>query len=474
VRSARIFATLALANVAYAVSQTLLIPAIPEIERRVHTNPVGATALASAFFVSGAATAGLLGRLGDMFGKQRVVMLQLALFTGGALVCALANTLTFLIVGRVVMGLAATLFPLSASIIRDELRGRWMTEGISLLGAVIGIGAAVGLACGGLVVDNLGYRAIFWVPVVLGALASGGVAFFVPASSIRSPGRVDLLGAVLLAAGLAGPLVAISRTPEWGWGSTKTVLLMAAGLAVLVAFIAHERRHPAPLLDTRMLAHPQVALTNVATFFVGFGMFGTSVIMTQFFQEPVRTGYGFGASATQAGLFLVPGTALMLVTAPLSGRLSARKGPKATLLIGAAVAAVALGGFSFFHRQRAELYLWPTTMYVGIGFALAAMPLLILNAVPPTRRGQATATNQIFRLVGSSVGTQLAATIITASARHTGIPLESGFSRAFMLEALGACAAFVVALAIPGGRPLGQREDASTAVEAVVSASELS
>jgi MFS family permease len=474
-RSARIFLTLSLANVTYAVAQTLLIPSIPDIQRHLHATPVGATAVVSIFFVSGAVTAGLIGRLGDMIGKQRIVTVQLCLFTAGALVCALAPNLLLLIAGRGVMGLAAALFPLSASIVRDELTGRWVVHGIAFLSATIGIGAAIGLACGGLVTDHLGYHWIFWIPLALGAVSTVAVALAVPESSIKSPGRLDVLGAALLGIGLAGPLVAISRTPVWGWGSSKTILLILAGLLVLAVFIAHERRHPEPLLDMETLSRPQVALTNAATFLVGFGMFGASVIMSQFFQEPRSTGYGFGASAAQAGLFLVPGTALMLFTAPVSGRMTSRAGPKITLLTGAGIATIALAAMAALHEGRLELYLWPTLMYLGIGFAFAAMPILILNAVAPSKRGQATAINMIFRLVGSSIGTQLAATFIASSAGGSALPAESGYTRAFTVEALGGLAAFLVALTIPGrGMQRLEGDDRSAAEAAVASAAELS
>jgi MFS family permease len=472
-RSAQIFVALSFANVTYAISQTLLIPSIPDIQRHVHASPVGATALASVFFVSGAVTAGVIGRLGDMIGKQRIVTTQLALFTTGALVCALATSLPLLIVGRAVMGLAAALFPLSASIVRDELTGRWIAHGIAFLSATIGIGAAVGLATGGFVSDHLGYHWVFWIPLVMGVLSTAAVALLVPESSITSPGRVDVLGALLLGLGLAAPLIAISRTPVWGWENVRTMLLCVAGATILAAFVRHERRVDEPLLDIETLMHPQVALTNAATFLVGFGMFGASVIMAQFFQEPRSTGYGFGATSTQAGLFLVPGTALMLVVAPISGRMSSRAGPRTTLLTGTAVASVALTLMALLHTTKMELYLWPTVMYIGIGFAFAAMPMLILNAVPPSKRGQATAINQIFRLVGSSIGTQLAATFIASSAGRSGLPSERGFTHAFVVESIGGFGAFLLALTIPrrrGRRP--QLEPSAT--EAIAPAADLS
>ena len=283
----------------------------------------------------------------------------------------------------------------------------------------------------------------------MGATSTFAVATLVPPSSMRSAGRIDFAGATLLGFGLLLPLVAISQTPVWGWGSLKTISLIAAGAIVLVRFVRHEQSHPEPLIDMKTLSRPQIALTNLSTLFVGFGMFGASFIMIQFLEQPVSTGYGSGSSATQAGLFLVPGTALMLLTAPLCGYLASRTGPKTALVLGAGLAGSALAFLAFFNQGLFYLYLWPTMLYVGIGFAFAAMPMLILNAVEPSQRGQATATNQIFRLVGSTIGTQLAATFIAASVGHSGQPTEEGFRRAFIAEALGGFAAVLAAFAIP-------------------------
>src|SRR5579862_5003169 len=337
----------------------------------------------SVFFVTGAVTAGVGGRLGDMIGKRRIVLAQLVFFTGGAVVCALAHDLLWLIVGRGLMGLTAALFPLTASMVRDELPPSWGTHGIALLASMLAIGGATGLACGGLVSDNLGWAWVFWISAIMGAASIAAVLLFVPAKSVRWPGRLDLPGAALLALGLGPALLAISQTPSWGWTGARTLGLVGVGVAFLVVFAWHELRAVDPLLDLRMLAHRQVALTNAATFFVGFGMFGASAILSQFFQEPRSTGYGVGATATQAGLFLMPGALLITVTSPLAGRLSQRVGPRVTLIVGSGAAALSLALMAVSHDHRIELYAWPALMYLGNGFSFGAMPTLILDHVPP-------------------------------------------------------------------------------------------
>jgi EmrB/QacA subfamily drug resistance transporter len=468
----RVFGPLAFANLTYAVAQTLLIPALPSIQRHVHASPAGTTALASVFFLTGAVTASLVGRLGDLFGKQRVVVAQLTLFTTGALVCAVGNSLWVLIVGRAAMGMAAALFPLSASIVRDELSGATVSNAVAFLGGMIGFGAAIGQACGGVVTEHLSYHWVFWIPFGMGVCAVFAVVFFVPASSVKARGRVDYVGAVLLGVGLGFPLLAITRAADWGWAGSTTLVLIFVGLATLCLFVIHENRTSDPLLDIHTLADARIARVNGATFLVGFAMFGSSYIITQFLQEPTSSGYGFGASAAQASLYLIPGSILMLATAPLSGRISSRAGPKITLVVGTTLSVIALGLLAAFHSRHAELYFFLPINALGVGFSFAAIPLLILGVVAPGERGQATATNQVFRLVGSSIGTQLFATVITASAVHGGVPTEDGFVQVFVIEAVGALFAFLVALTIPTRG--AARSPGAQPIEGVASAADLS
>jgi MFS family permease len=391
----------------------------------------------------------VIGRLGDMFGKQRLIVVQMVLFTVGAIICGLAQSLVPLLIGRAVMGSALALFPLTFSLLRDILPVRRVPSAVALISAIVGMGAAAGQATGGLITDTLGYHWVFWLATLMGALSVVLVIALVPESPDRAPGRVDVIGAALLGLALAGPLIAVSETPAWGWISVKTLGLTFVGLAFAVAFVAQERRHPEPLAELATLRSRPVALTNLATVLVGFAMFGASVIITQFLQEPTSTGYGFGASPAQAGLFLVPGYLASLAVAPLAGRISLRVGARMTLILGCASGFTALVLLVAAHGQRFELYAWPVLLYAGTGLAFGAMPTLILQTVPRALSGQSTAFNMIARNIGSSLGTQLAATFITASVLASGLPAEIGYTHAFLAEATAAGLALLVALAIP-------------------------
>ena len=450
-----VFAALSLAAGAYALSQTMLVPALPELEESLQTTPAGVSSLMTIFWVSGAVTAGLLGRLGDMYGKRRLIVVTVLLFSVGGVLCALASTLAVMLAGRVLMGCGVGIFPLAYSLIRDELEPRRAVRSIAFLGGITAIGAAVGQSTGGVVAEQLGVPWIFWISAAIALGAAAGIVAVVPESPVRTGGRIDVGGALLLAVGLGAPLTAIAEAPTWGWGSTRTLLLFTAGAILLTAFVVFEVGRREPLMDMRTLALPAIRTTNASTWFVGFGFIGFSTILSQFFQEPASTGYGLGASTTEAGLFLVPGLVLLTITSVVAGRLSARVGPAVTLRLGVAVCTVAMLGMTLRHADATEVVLWASVLYIGIGFAFGAMPTIILQGVPQSQSGQSTAINTIVRMVGSAVGVQLAATVVTASIVAGGPPTDRGYTIAFALSAAAGVAALALSLAIPRAMPAG-------------------
>jgi MFS family permease len=444
-----IFAALAVAGLSYAISQTMLLPSLPDIEETFGATPSEVTTLMTAFWVSGAVTAGIFGRLGDMFGKRRMIFAVMACFCTGALVSAVAPTLLVMVGGRVLMGCGIGLFPLAYSLMRDELPPRRVASSIALMAGLIAGGAAVGQSTGGLVSDAFGFRAIFWIALGLGILSIGAILALVPESHERTGGAIDVRGAALFALGIAAPLIAIAEAPAWGWGATQTLILIAAGLVLLGLFVRHEVRTDEPLIDIPTLLLPRIRLTNAATLFVGFGFFGFSTILTQFFQEPTSTGYGPGADATQAGLYLAPGLVILAIASPFAGALSNRVGPVFTFRLGIAICTLGIAAMTVSHAHTFELYLWPAVMYLGTGATFGAMPTIILQSVPPERSGQSSAINMIIRTTGSAVGVQLAATLITASIAANGAPTDRGYTAAFALATAAGVVALAIAMVIP-------------------------
>jgi EmrB/QacA subfamily drug resistance transporter len=441
---------LGVAALAFALGQTTLVPAIPALARALDTDASGVAWAMTGYLLAAAVCTPVVGRLGDMFGKRRLLVTALLAFAAGSIVSALGTALWVVVAGRVLQGVGGGIFPLCFGIIRDEFPRDRVARSVGLLSALAAIGGGLGLVLGGLVVDHISYHWIFWIGAIMGLAAAVAAQVLVPESPIRSPGRVDVRGAVVLGVGLVLPLVGISQAHIWGWGSARTLGLIGVGIVVLAAWVVLERRTEQPLADISALVKAPVLMTNLATLLVGFGMFGSFILIPQLAEAPTSTGYGLGLDATGAGLLMLPGSLLMLFLGPFSGILGTRFGNKVPLAAGSLTASVGLLLLGVAHGSTREIVLFSALMFCGIGLAFAAMPNLIMEAVPPEQTGEATGFNALVRSVGASVGTQVTATILAGSiAAGAALPSSSGYTDAFVVSAVVAAFAALAALAIP-------------------------
>jgi EmrB/QacA subfamily drug resistance transporter len=446
----RSLAILGLAALAFALAQTTVVPAIGTLAGAMHAGTQDVAWVLTGYLVSAAVLTPVMGRLGDMFGKRRLLVVSLLVFAVGGAVAALSGNLWLMVAGRVLQGAGGGIFPLSFGIIRDEFPTERRPGAVGLISATAGIGAGLGLLLGGLLVDHTSYKWIFWSGTAMSVIAAAAARLVLPESPALAPGRVDVRGAVLLGAGITAPLIAISRAEAWGWGSGRTLGLIGAGLAVLAVFVAVERRTAQPLVDMTVLSRPPVLITNVATLLVGFAMFGSFLLIPQLVEAPKAAGYGFGQDATRAGLVMLPGSLMMMVTGPLSGWLSSRYSGKVPLSLGAVTAATGLAGLAGWHDSQGQLLGLTMIMFAGIGFVFAAMPNLIVDAVPAAQTGEATGVNALVRSVGSSLGSQVVASILAASVTASNLlPTDHAYTVAFLVGAVGATVAAVAGLFIP-------------------------
>lgn len=443
-------AVLTLAAISFALMQTMVAPALPEIQRDLGTSSTATTWVITAYLLTASVATPILGRVGDMFGKGRTFVAVLLVFALGTLVAALSDSLEMLIAGRAIQGAGGAIFPLSYGIVRDEFPAAKVPAAIGLVSATFGIGGGVGVVVAGVIVDHLSYVWLFWLalpPILAAAIATH---LFIPESPVRAPARIDWLGAILLSGGLAALLIGVSEGEVWGWGSTEVLGLFAAAAVVLGAWAAWERQAPQPMVDLRMMRLRGVWTTNVTSLLVGFGMFGTFVLVPQLVQTPAAAGYGFGASVTEAGLFLLPASVAMLVAGSSSGLLSGRFGPKVSILLGVGALAVSYVVLATAHGQRWEIYVGSGINGLGIGMALAAMATVMVSSVSPTQTGVATGMNTIMRSIGGALGAQVAASVIAAHAGARGLPAETGYTLSFWLFCGVAVVALGAAAAIPG------------------------
>ena len=451
---------LSLGCVAFALGQTLIIPAIPDIKASFGASSSAVAWLVTAYFLTASISTPIAGRLGDMFGKRKMLAISLALLAVGCLVSAVGDSLEVIVIGRALQGLGGGVFPLSFGIIRDEFPTDRVPASIGLLGSTAGVGGGIGLPLGGLIADHASFHWIFWLSTVLSLAAVVTTVLLVPESPLRSPGRVDIRGALVLSVGLVIPLFAVSQATSWGWGSFRVLGLVALGVAILAVFVKLEQRTPEPLVNMRTLSQRTVLTTDVATFLVGFGLFGSFVLIPQLAQLPKDTGYGFGFNAFQAGLLLAPSALLNLFLSPLSGRMGGKRGARVPLAIGCTTAAVALGMLAAIHSSPAITLVWSALLGIGVGFAFSAMPNLIIEAVDRHETGEATGVNTIARNVGASLGSAVGGSVLASDVLSSGFPTESAFTAALAISAAGSVIATIAALSIPARRVVRAPEPA--------------
>lgn len=462
---------LTLAAAAYALQQTMVVPALPALQRELETTTTWVTWVVTGFLLSAAVFTPILGKLGDRYGKERLLVVSLAIFLAGCIGSAAAPDIWTLIGFRILSGAAGAVFPLSIGIIRDEFPPERMKVGIGLLSAVFGIGGGFGLVLSGLIVDHVSWRWLFVVGAVGVAVAIVMVHRFVPESPVRSTSRIDVPGAVLLSVVLATLLLALSEGTGWGWTSPAVLGLFAVSASSAVLWVALELRVDEPLIDIRVLAERSVLLTNATAVISGFAMFGSFVLVPRFAEAPAglpaavaeRIDYGFGASATMTGLYLLPGSLLMLFAGPTAGLLGRRFGSKWPLAIGMAIVALSATTLAALHAEPWQIVAAMAGLSLGVGFSFAAMAALITEAVDPTETGIAMGINTVMRTVGAVIGAQVGAVILAAETLEgTNVPTENAYVSAFALAAVAAAVAAVLAVLVT---PVRRRRRASLAVE---------
>ena len=305
-RSRQIVLVLALCGTAVSLMQTLVVPLLTDFPRLLGTTPDNAAWLVTVTLLTSAVATPILSRLADMHGKRRMIVVSLVALLLGSLLGALSDSLALLIVARMLQGFAPALIPIGISTMRDELPPERIGGAVALMSATLGIGGAVGLPLSGVIYEAFGWQAVFWGSVVMSVVMLVLVLTVVPESGVRTPGRFDWLGAILMSIALTALLLGISKGGAWGWTSQWTVLSFVVAVLVFAMWAPWELRTGEPLVDLRTSTRRPVLLTNIASLLAGFAMFTNLLVATQQLQIPVETGVGFGLGVTEAGLAMLP------------------------------------------------------------------------------------------------------------------------------------------------------------------------
>jgi EmrB/QacA subfamily drug resistance transporter len=455
------FAVLAAGVAAYALLQSLVTPVLATIAVDLHTSQNTVTWVLTGYLLSASIFTPIMGRIGDIVGKERVFVITLIALGAGSLLAAVATNITVMIVARVIQGVGGGVLPLAFGIIRDEFPKEKVSGAVGLIASLSAVGAGLGIVLAGPIVRALDYHWLFWLPMIMTFAAAVAAHFFVPESPIRTAGRISWLPAVLLSAWLVCLLLALSQAPSWGWASAKVIGLLAGAVVLIVGWVAVEQRSVSPLIDMKMMRRPAVWTNNLVALLIGSGMYAVFAFVPQFVQTPASSGYGFGASITQSGLILLPSAVTMFVFGMFSGRIAQLIGAKLVVIIGCLVGVGAMAMFAYAHQDKWELYVATAIMGAGFGLVFAAMSSLIVSAVPREQTGVASGMNANIRTIGGSIGAALMASIVTSDLGAGGLPKEAGYTHGFALLGGALVVAALAALLIPtsaGTRRTAQRD----------------
>lgn len=447
---------LAFAGIVVAVMQTLLVPVIKDLPQLLDTSPSNATWVLTSTLLSGAVATPIMGRLGDLYGKRRTLILSLAVMVVGALVSAVTSDLLTMIVGRTLQGFAMGAIPLGIGLMRDMLPREKLGSAMALMSSSIGVGGGLALPAAALVAQHADWHALFYGAAGLGVLAIVLTLLVVPESPARAEGSFDLPGALGLSAGLVLFLLPITKGSDWGWSSGLTLGLFAASVVVLLLWGLMELRVKAPLVDLRTSARPAVLFTNLASIMVGVSFYVVSLVLPQLLQLPESTGYGLGQSMVTAGLLMAPLGLTMMITAPVYARLSAKHGPKVTLILGLLIIAIGYGAGLGLMSAAWQSLVIAVVLGAGIGLAYSSLPALIVGAVPASETGAANGLNTLMRSIGTSVSSAVIGMVLANTANDVGgvaVPTMHGFRVSFLIATAAVAVGLLLALFLPRRTP---------------------
>ncbi|SED90183.1 Predicted arabinose efflux permease, MFS family [Streptomyces misionensis] len=463
-RTGGIVAVLALAGTVAAIMQTLVTPLIAELPQILHTSSSNAAWVITVTLLVGGVCVPVSGRLGDLVGKRRMMLICVVPLVAGSVVCALSTSVVPMIVGRGLQGMGMGMIPLGIALLRDVVPVEKLSGSIALVSASMGIGGAIGLPLAAAVAQYADWQELFWGAAALSLIIGVLIFVVVPDVPAAAKGqRFDAPGAVGLAIGLVALLLAISKGADWGWASGTTLGLFAVAVIALLVWGFWELRTRDPLIDLRTTARPRVLITNAASILVGVGMYSFMLIAPQLLQFPKATGFGLGQSMLAAGLWIAPGGIMMMLISPLGGKLINSRGPKLTLLAGALVIAVGYAVALPLMGTAAGIMVAGIVINSGVALAYGAMPALIMSSVPLSETAAANGFNSLMRSLGTTIGSAVIGVVLAHMTINLGghtIASKDGFRTGLLIGCGVALLSAAVAAFIPALRPAGGEEAA--------------
>ncbi|MGZ4931117.1 MAG: MFS transporter, partial [Halobacteriota archaeon] len=420
----RILLILSLTGLMVSFSESMLIPALPVLQSEFKTTEAIISWVPAIYLLVGSLTTPSFGKLGDTYGKKKLLLTALIFYTIAVIGNGFAWSIESLLAFRAVQGVGLGMFPLAFALIRDEFPKDRVATATGIVSAMFAVGATIGLVGGGWITQTFSWQMNYHLLAPVAVIVTLLVAWVVPESPLRTPSRLDAWGILLLGIAIIGFLVPLTQGGVWGWGSPYTLGLFAIGILATIALVYAELHVREPLIDFALKGVRYVLETNFIMFIAGFAMFLAYLAIVYLTRTPPPV--GFGLDTFQAALSFVPAGLVLLIAGPLFGRIVNRRGAKNALLLAAVIVAVSFGFFILFNASLVEIVIGTMILFVGVGgIFVSAINVLILY-VPPSKTGAETALNTIFRFIGGAVGTAVAGELLTLYAAPITVAVPGG------------------------------------------------
>jgi len=436
--------------------EIMLVPALPIIAQEYPAEADWVSWVLSIYLLVGAVATPLFGRLGDMYGKKRMMMLTMAIYTVGLLGCGFSWSMFSLLAFRAIQGVGLAMFPLAFGIVRDTFPPKAVPVAIGLISAMFSIGVSVGLLGGGWVVARLSWRDAFYIVTPLFALLTLASGFMIRESSIRKECSLDIAGAALLGGGVLALLFALTQGDAWNW-DWRAIGMIAGALVLLIVFVFLERRVRSPLVDMKLMANRGILGSNVVAVFTGLSMFLLFQTLPFFLMSPPEVG-GFGlADAFEVGLYMFPSAIGQIFFGPMAGTLSKRIGADKVLAAGLGILFAGMMLLILFHSSAIEVIFSVFVAGIGLGMSMVALINLVVQSCPANEFGLASGINSLFRVIGGSIGPVLGAVVMAqflvmwfppGSPSPIELTGETGYVWAWTIAAISALVGMIISLMI--------------------------
>jgi len=394
-------------------TEAMLTPALPTIQKEFAVNPNDVSWVLTIYLLVGTVSVALFGKLGDMYGKKRMFLVALGFYTLGVILNGFAQSFQWLLVTRAIQGFGMAIFPLAFALVREEFPPEMVPQVQGMISAMFGVGMVIAMPLGAWVTENWGWRWTYHTAAPFAVLMFILAWKVLRESRYINPGKLDWPGVIFLVWAVVPMLVAVTRAPNVGWTATQTLVLFAVSIVGFVLLGIWERRVENPILPLDIITSRNPAIVNVGIMFAAFGISMMGQANTYIFQMPEP--YGFGKTILQSGLLMTPQAIVMLVVAPLAGRIMPKVGAKPIAITGSLIASA---GLAFMSKYATSLSLWQyVAMIVVVGTGITLMNISLINvlvfSVPPRVMGVATGANSLFRNFGSTWGPAIAGTIMS-------------------------------------------------------------